>query len=119
MAQKVMVNGLDIGYVPPANASDVTYSSTVSGLAATNVSNAIDAIMSLLATVVEGTILAGETSVTLQSSAITTSSGIDVYFEDALMAPSAVTVATGSCTVEIDTAREADLGVAVRVINIF
>lgn len=41
MARKVMVNGLDIGYIPPSAASDVTYDNTTSGLRSTNVQSAI------------------------------------------------------------------------------
>ena len=44
MARKVMVNGLDIGYIPPSAASDVAYSNTTSGLAATNAQGAIDEV---------------------------------------------------------------------------
>lgn len=44
MARKVMVNGLDIGYIPPTVASDVAYSNTTSGLASTTVQGAIDEI---------------------------------------------------------------------------
>lgn len=44
MARKVMVNGLDIGYIPPSAASDVAYSNTTSGLTATDVQAAIDEV---------------------------------------------------------------------------
>ncbi len=42
MARKVMVNGLDIGYIPPSAAADVVYNNTASGLEATDVQDAID-----------------------------------------------------------------------------
>ena len=42
MARKVMVNGLDIGYIPPTSAGDVTYDNTDSGLTATTAQTAID-----------------------------------------------------------------------------
>lgn len=41
MARKVMVNGLDIGYIPPSAAADVTYDNTTSGIRSTNVQGAI------------------------------------------------------------------------------
>ena len=44
MARKVMVNGLDIGYIPPSSASDVIYNNQSSGLASTVVQSAIDEI---------------------------------------------------------------------------
>lgn len=37
-----MVNGLDIGYIPPSAAADVVYNNTTSGLEATDVQDAID-----------------------------------------------------------------------------
>lgn len=48
-----------------------------------------------------GTILAGNTSVTIANAKITTSSLIDIYFEDKLLAPTAVTVTTGQIVIEI------------------
>ena len=42
MARKVMVNGLDIGYIPPSSASDVTFNNTSSQLLSDTVQGAID-----------------------------------------------------------------------------
>lgn len=42
MARKVMVNGLDIGYIPPASALDVVYNNSASGITSQTVQGAID-----------------------------------------------------------------------------
>lgn len=117
MARKVMVNGLDIGYIPPSAAADVVYDNTTSGLASTTVQGAVDIVSTKLGKVITGTIAAGSTAVTLTDSSITTSSMIDGYFEDVLSAPTNVTVSNGSITIEVD-APEEDLGVAVKVFNL-
>ena len=62
---------------------------------------------------VTGTLTAGQTSITLQSAAITTSSTIEVFTEDGTEWNS-VTIATGSVTITFDE-QSADLGVKVRV----
>lgn len=117
MARKVMVNGLDIGYIPPSAAADVVYNNTTSRLEATDIQDAIDEVNQKFSTVVSGTISAGSTSVTLTDPSITTNSMIDGYFADVLSAPTNVTVANGSITIEVD-APDTDLGVAVRVLNL-
>lgn len=111
------------GAVTPS-ASDVTYDNTGSGLTATDVQDAIDelvtdssAIDTKYGTYVSGTITAGNTSITLSDVSITTSSFIDVYFKDVLLAPTNVTVVSGSVTVEID-AQASNTDVAVRVTNL-
>lgn len=117
MARKVMVNGLDIGYIPPAAAADVVYNNTTSGLASTTTQGAIDEVDAKYSNFITGTIAAGSTAVTLSDSSIKTTSIIDGYFANILAAPTNVTVANGSITIEVD-APESDLGVAVRVLNL-
>lgn len=116
MANKVMVNGMNIGYIPPAAANDVTYSNTSSGLTATKVQGAIDELNSKVSHV-DGTITAGETTVTLTSSVFETTSYVEVYFWDANMGHKSITCTEGSCTIEINEALEADQDVSVVVIN--
>lgn len=113
-----------VGGISSVDASDVTYDNTVSGLTASDVQDAIDelandagAIDSKYGTYVSGTITAGNTSITLSNASITTSSFIDVYFKDAVIAPTNVTVVSGSVTVEI-TALAANQDVAVRITNL-
>ena len=105
-------------------AQDVTYDNTGSGLTATDVQNAIDEVVSDLGSVaanvstyVSGTILAGNTTITLSDAAIETTSFIDIYFKDKVMAPTNVTVVTGAVTVEI-LAELTDTDVAVRIANL-
>ena len=100
-----------------AAASTVVYNSTASGLGADNVQSAIDAVNTKFGTVLTDTITTGNTSVTFTDTSITADSFIDVYFKDAIIAPTAVTVTTGQCIVEID-ALEADQDVAIRVLNL-
>ena len=111
------------GTVNP-DAQDVTYDNSGSGLTATNVQDAIDEVTSGLDTVtanvstyVSGTILAGNTSITLSDASILTTSFIDVYFKDKVLAPTNVTVAVGSVTVEI-AAEATNTEVAVRIANL-
>lgn len=110
------------------DATDVNYDNTGSGLAATNVQDAIDEVLTTENTAitnldtkygkyVSGTIIAGNTSITLSDAAITTTSFIDVYFKDALIAPTNVTVIAGSVTIEID-ALPNNQDVAVRITNL-
>ena len=73
----------------------------------------VDAIKSDLYNLITGTITTGNTSLTLSDAKITTSSIIDIYFEDKLLAPTAVTVTTGSITIEIE-AQDSDTNVGVR-----
>ena len=63
---------------------------------------------------VEGTLLAGTTSITLTDSAITTDSKFDFYTSIYGVSPTNVTVASGSITLEFD-AQETDMNVEVRV----
>lgn len=106
------------------DAEDVDYDNTVSGLTATDVQAAIDevaadvdAVNSNVSTYVSGTIAAGNTSITLSNAAILTTSFIDIYFKDKLIAPTNVVVATGSITIEI-AAEATSTDVAVRIANL-
>ena len=105
-------------------AQDVTYDNTGSGLAATNVQDAIDEVVTDAGTLdakygtyVSGTITAGNTLITLSHASITTSSFIDIYFKDAIIAPTNVTVVSGAVTVEIDPLAN-NQDVAVRITNL-
>ena len=62
---------------------------------------------------VTGTLVAGNTSITLSNNAITTNSTIDIYTSDGTEWES-FTIATGSITITFE-AQSADLGVKVRV----
>lgn len=108
----------------PIDAQDVDYDNTVSGLTATDVQAAVDELDANITSLdskydkyVSGTILAGNTSITLSDASITTTSFIDIYFKDALMAPTAVTVAAGSVTIDIE-ALAVNQDVAVRITNL-
>ena len=63
---------------------------------------------------VEGTLLAGTTTITLTDSAITTDSKFDFYTSIFGVNPTAVTVSNGSITLTFD-AQETDMNVEVRV----
>ena len=106
------------------DAADVDYDNTGSGLTATDVQAAVDELESNIESLdskydkyVSGTITAGNTTITLSDASITTSSFIDIYFKDALIAPTAVTVVTGSVTIDIE-ALAANQDVAVRITNL-
>lgn len=106
------------------DASDVSYDNTGSGLTATDIQNAIDELVTIITNVnnkyskyVSGTIVAGNTTITLSDASITTSSFIDVYFKDAVMSPVNITVVSGAVTIEIE-ALSADQDVAVRITNL-
>ena len=106
------------------DASDVTYDNTGSGLTATNVQDAVDELKTDISSIdtkygkyVSGTIVAGNTSITLSDASITTSSFIDVYFKDAVMSATNITVSAGSVVVEID-ALSTNQDVAVRITNL-
>ena len=98
-------------------ASAVTYDNTGSGLAASDVQDAIDELNTKYGTYVSGTILAGNTSITLSNAAITTSSFIDIYFKDAVISPTSVSVVSGSVTIDID-ALATNQDIAVRITNL-
>ena len=107
-----------------ATASGTTYDNTGSGLTATDVQDAIDEVNSDLEALAEnvetkvtGIITAGATTITLSNAKIHTTSFIDVYFWDVVLAPTGVTVAEGSVTITIP-AQATNTNVAVRVANI-
>lgn len=111
------------GGLPSVDAADVNYDNSGSGLTATDVQNAIDevesnieSVSSSLTTLITGTIAAGNTSITLSDPSITTNSIIDIYFKDKVLAPTAVTVSTGSITIDIDAEADATY-VGIRVLN--
>lgn len=113
-----------VGVSGSSTAASTTYDNTGSGLTAANVQDAIDEVVSDLSgvaanvsTYVSGTILAGNTTITLADASITTSSFIDIYFKDKLIAPVDVTVVTGAITIEI-AAELTDTDVAVRIANL-
>lgn len=119
------------GGLSSVDAGDVDYDNTGSGLTATDVQAAIDEIVAALSAVesdvsdlnanvntyVSGTITAGNTSITLSNAAILTTSFIDIYFKDKLIAPTNVVVAAGSITIEINAETTAT-DVAVRIANL-
>lgn len=105
-------------------AQDVSYDNTGSGLVATDVQDAIDEITAEAGAIdtkygkyVTGTIVAGSTSITLVDASITTSSFIDIYFKDAVLAPVNVTVISGSVTIDIEALAN-NQDVAVRITNL-
>ena len=107
-----------------ANASGVNYNNAGSGLTATNVQDAIDEVLSNVTDInnkygkyVSGTILAGNTSITLADASITTSSFIDIYFKDAVLSPTAVTVSAGFVTIDIEALAN-NQDIAVRITNL-
>lgn len=107
-----------------ATASGITYDNTGSGLTATDVQDAIDEVQSNVeavddnvSTYVSGIITAGTTSITLSNAAIQTTSFIDIYFWDVILAPTAVTVSAGSVTIDIP-AQASNVNVAVRIANL-
>ena len=99
------------------NASQIGYSNSTSGLASTVVQSAIDEVDNKYGTWASTTIAAGSTAVTISDAAISTASFIDVYFKDAIMAPTNMSVVAGAVTIEID-ALESNQDVAVRILNL-
>lgn len=109
-----------------SDASDINYDNSDSGLTATDVQDAIDEIVNGIETLAdasllhaEGTITAGNTSVTISDANITANSYIDIYFWNRPdVTYSNVTVSTGSVTVTIPAADAADIDVSVRIANL-
>ena len=107
-----------------SDAADISYNNAGSGLTASDVQAAIDEVVTELGTIddnvstyVSGTITAGSTNITLSHASIQTTSFIDIYFKDKLIAPTAVSVSTGSITITI-TAEATNTDVAVRIANL-
>lgn len=78
----------------------------------TNAKNIVGSINEVKGKEVTGTLLAGNTSITLQDAAITTTSTIDIYTDVFGISPESVAVATGEITITFE-AQAADLGVKV------
>ena len=70
-------------------------------------------INSNLTKLITGTIASGETSITLTDSRIKTTSIVDIYFENKVLAPTSVTVNNGSIVIEIDE-QDSSTNVGVR-----
>lgn len=84
---------------------------TISALNTTS-KNVIGAVNELKGTEMTSTLLAGQTTVTFLSAAITTSSTIDIYTDKFGVSPEEVTVAAGQVTIVFE-AQSSDLGVKV------
>ena len=113
--RKFIFNGMNIGYIAPDRAQDVSYDNSGGGLSSTNMQDAIDEINNKINGYVEviGTLLTGETSITLSDSSITTNSTFDLY-TDSDIPYNDKTVTTGSVTYTFD-AQATDTVVKVRV----
>ena len=121
MARKVMVNGLDIGYIPPAYASDVIYNNLSSGLASTVSQGAIDELASRLNLATTATLTAGATTVSFSDARITANCIIDPYLwvptdgtEVTIVGPTKCSQSTGQCTFTFE-AQPVDLGVGIKI----
>lgn len=94
------------------------YDNTTSGLAATNVQDAIDEVVAggggSSYTEVSGTLTAGSTTLTLSDPAILTTSTFEFFTDTFGVSPTAVSVSTGSITLTFP-AQQANLGVKVRI----
>lgn len=88
---------------------------TTIGAVLASLAGDIDAVDDKFTDLLTGTITAGNTSVTISDASITTSSIIDIYFENKVLAPTDVTVTTGSITIEI-AAQDTNVNVGVRVL---
>ena len=74
--------------------------------------NVVGSINEVKGKEVTGTLLSGNTSITLQDAAITTTSTIDIYTDVFGISPESVAVATGEITITFEE-QAADLGVKV------
>ena len=77
-----------------------------------DINNELDKFTDLLT----GTIAAGATSVTIQDESILTTSIVDIYFEDKVLAPTEVTVTTGQIVIEINPQTSSTV-VGVRILE--
>ena len=107
------------------DASDVNYDNTGSGLTATDVQNAIDEIVTDISNVdtkygiyATGTLVAGNTSLTISNVNILANSLIDVYFEDASVNYTNITGVVGSVTIDVP-AQASNMNVVIRITNLF
>ena len=74
--------------------------------------NIVGSINEVKGTEITGTLTAGNTSITLQNAAITTTSTIDIYTDVFGISPESVSVATGEITITFEE-QASDLGVKV------
>ena len=107
--------------IPIPTATNVTYDNTTSGLSATNAQSAIDelstSVNTALGTWLTGTLTAGQTTLTLSDTSITTDSIVDnVYVPDTFFGvnPTNISATTGSVTLTFPV-QSSDLPVKVRV----
>ena len=106
----VDANGNETQMYPEVK-TDTTLS--VSGKAAD--AAAVGEIKSTLTQLLTSGITAGDTSVTITDDRIKSTSIIDIYFEDKVLAPTNVTVSDGSITIDISE-QDTDTNVGVRVL---
>ena len=121
MARKVMVNGLDIGYVPPTSAQDIVYDNTSSGLASTTIQGAVDEVAESLDLASTAVLAAGATTVSFSDARIKTTSIIDPWqyitpdgTAQEIIAPTHISVSSGQCTLTFEAQANA-VTVGVRV----
>jgi len=88
-------------------------SSSIAG--ETTVEGCLTKLNADLTVLLTGTITAGNTSLTISNTKITTSSIIDIYFEDKVLAPTNVTVTTGQIVIEI-AKQDSNVNVGVRIL---
>ena len=105
-------------------ASAVTYDNTGSGLSATDVQDAIDEVAgettnidTKFGTYVTSTLTAGSTTLTFTDPAIKTTSFLDLYFWDAVILYSAVSVSAGQAVFTVD-AQSSNVNAALRVTDL-
>lgn len=92
-------------------AGDVFDASTMN-----NLESRINSAFGALTKEVTGTLLAGQTSLTLSDASILTTSDLDIYTDTWGVSPTAVVASTGSVTLTFE-ALESDLSVKVKVMN--
>lgn len=92
-------------------AGDVFDASTMN-----NLESRINAAFGALTKEVTGTLLAGQTSLTLSDASILTTSDLDIYTDTWGVSPTDVVASTGSVTLTFEVL-ESDLSVKVKVMN--
>lgn len=92
-------------------AGDVFDASTMN-----NLESRINSAFGALTKEVTGTLLAGQTSLTLSDASILTTSDLDIYTDTWGVSPETVVASTGSVTLTFE-ALDSDLAVKVKVIN--
>lgn len=104
---------IEVTYRTPfyVSANSTSYDNSTSGLAATNVQQAID---ELAYKDIISTLETGETTLTIIDSAITTDSTIDIYTDKFGVSPTNQVVTTGQIVLTF-SAQSSDLGVKVRI----